>query len=71
MFSHIQLGARDLTSMIAFYEAVLAPLGLERMPDEDDGGPAGAGWQRPGNPATVRRFLHQISDLTGTSKAWA
>lgn len=50
MFSHIQLGARDLTSMIAFYEAVLAPLGLERMPDEDDGGPAGAGWQRPGKP---------------------
>ena len=33
--------------------------------------PTTFGWQRPGNPATVRRFLHQISDLTGTSKAWA
>jgi catechol 2,3-dioxygenase-like lactoylglutathione lyase family enzyme len=48
MFSHIQLGARDLASMIAFYEAILTPLGMERMPDEADGGPAGAGWQRPG-----------------------
>lgn len=33
--------------------------------------PTTFGWQRPGNPATVRRFLHQVSDLTGTSKAWA
>lgn len=47
MFSHIIIGARDLDGMTAFYEAVLAPLGLERMPDEDDGGPPGAGWQDP------------------------
>jgi dehydrogenase/reductase SDR family protein 12 len=33
--------------------------------------PTTFGWQRPGNPATVRRFLLQISELTGTSKAWA
>ncbi|MEI6252252.1 MAG: SDR family NAD(P)-dependent oxidoreductase [Mycobacteriaceae bacterium] len=32
--------------------------------------PTTFGWQRPENPARVRRFLHQVSDLTGTSKAW-
>lgn len=50
MFSHIQLGARDLPQMIAFYDAVLAPLGLTRMPDQNDSGPAGAGWQLAGQP---------------------
>ncbi|BBP76645.1 VOC family protein [Pseudomonas gingeri NCPPB 3146 = LMG 5327] len=48
MFSHIQLGARDLPRMIAFYEAVLAELGLVRMDDDQDNGPPGAGWQLPG-----------------------
>ena len=48
MYSHIQLGARDLQRMIAFYQAVLGELGLERMDDEEDGGPPGAGWQQPG-----------------------
>ncbi|WP_017904702.1 VOC family protein [Pseudomonas asplenii] len=48
MFSHIQLGARDLPRMTAFYEAVLAELGLVRMPDEADSGPPGAGWRMPG-----------------------
>ena len=33
--------------------------------------PTTFGWQRPENPATVRRFLQQVSELTGTSKAWA
>jgi dehydrogenase/reductase SDR family protein 12 len=32
--------------------------------------PTTFGWQRSGNPATVRRFLHQLSELTATSKAW-
>ncbi len=49
MFSHIQLGARDLPRMIAFYEPVLACLGLIRVPETDDQGPAGAGWQLPGS----------------------
>jgi len=48
MFSHIQLGARELARMVAFYDAVLAALGLVRMDDEDDGGPPGAIWHRPG-----------------------
>ncbi len=49
MFSHIQLGTRDLDRLAGFYDAVLAPLGLVRMPEEDDGGPAGVIWQRPGS----------------------
>lgn len=47
MFSHIQLGARDLQKMTAFYDAVLAELGLVRMPDDQDDGPPGSGWQHP------------------------
>lgn len=48
MFSHIIIGARDLALMGRFYDAVLAPLGLQRGPDEDDGGPAGILWHQPG-----------------------
>ncbi|SEE62716.1 VOC family protein [Pseudomonas coleopterorum] len=48
MFSHIQIGARDLPKMLTFYDHVLQTLGLIRIPDENDGGPDGAGWQRPG-----------------------
>lgn len=48
MFSHIIVGARDLASMGRFYDAVLAPLGLKRMAEGDDGGPDGIGWQVPG-----------------------
>jgi catechol 2,3-dioxygenase-like lactoylglutathione lyase family enzyme len=48
MFSHINLGARDLARMTAFYDAVLAPLGLVRVDVEDDGGPPGAMWTLPG-----------------------
>ncbi len=33
--------------------------------------PTTFGWQRPENPARVRRFLQQVSDLTGTSKIWS
>jgi catechol 2,3-dioxygenase-like lactoylglutathione lyase family enzyme len=48
MFSHIQIGARDLPKMIAFYDRIFSTLDLVRMPEENDGGPAGMGWQRPG-----------------------
>lgn len=48
MYSHIILGARDLELLGRFYDAVLAPLGLVRMGQEDDGGPPGIGWVIPG-----------------------
>lgn len=48
MFSHIQIGARDLPTMVAFYDAVLGCLGLVRLPSENDSGPPGEGWHQPG-----------------------
>ncbi|WEX85737.1 VOC family protein [Sinorhizobium garamanticum] len=48
MFSHIMVGTRDLESLTRFYDAVLAPIGLERGHQEDDGGPVGHTWRRPG-----------------------
>jgi catechol 2,3-dioxygenase-like lactoylglutathione lyase family enzyme len=48
MFSHIQIGARDLPKMVAFYDAVLGCLGLERIEGENDSGPPGEGWRQPG-----------------------
>jgi catechol 2,3-dioxygenase-like lactoylglutathione lyase family enzyme len=49
MFSHVMVGARDLARMGAFYDAVLAPLGLgRRWEGQDDGGPPGIGWAAPG-----------------------
>jgi catechol 2,3-dioxygenase-like lactoylglutathione lyase family enzyme len=48
MFSHIQVGVRDLKRMIAFYDKVLVSFGLERRNFHPDGAPPGALWQRPG-----------------------
>jgi catechol 2,3-dioxygenase-like lactoylglutathione lyase family enzyme len=31
MFSHVTLGTHDLPRAVAFYDAVLAPLGIERV----------------------------------------
>ncbi len=48
MFSHVMLGARDLKAMVGFYDAVLAPLGLERDEVPDAAGPGGVIWYVPG-----------------------
>lgn len=48
LFSHIILGARDLGRLTAFYDATLAPLGLVRVDEPEDGGPLGAMWVMPG-----------------------
>ncbi|MBS9476833.1 VOC family protein [Ancylobacter radicis] len=49
MFSHIILGARDLALLTGFYDKVLAPLGLTRLDEPSDGGPAGSMWVMPGS----------------------
>lgn len=49
MFSHIILGARDLSLLTAFYDKVLMPLGLTRVDEPSDGGPDGAMWVMPGS----------------------
>jgi len=43
MFSHITLGANDLAKAVAFYDAVLAPLGMERLYNRIEEGFAGYG----------------------------
>ena len=49
MFSYVSLGTRDVTRAIAFYDAVLAPLGHRRIPDYDpDGTSAAWGLDDPG-----------------------
>ena len=45
MFSHATIGSHDVARAIAFYDAVLAPLGIERVPSKY---PNWAAWQRPG-----------------------
>jgi catechol 2,3-dioxygenase-like lactoylglutathione lyase family enzyme len=66
MFSHVTVGCRDLSRSIAFYDAILLPLGLKQRTVTPDGGPPAACWvgaqglprfyvYRPfdGKPATV------------------
>lgn len=44
MFSHVTVGSNDLGAACAFYDAVLAPLGLRRRSVTPDGGPPSACW---------------------------
>ena len=63
--SHVSLGTADLDRAVAFYDRVLAPLGIKRL----DGFPGGAGWGRrwpefwvqvpiDGRPFTVGNGTH-------------
>lgn len=45
MFSHFTIGTHDLPRAEAFYDAVLAPLGIERVASKFSGW---AAWYRPG-----------------------
>lgn len=48
MYSHIQIGARDVPALAVFYDGVLATLGLVRIVhDDEDRGPAGAAGSAP------------------------
>jgi catechol 2,3-dioxygenase-like lactoylglutathione lyase family enzyme len=43
MFSHLTIGTNDLARAIAFYDAILAPLGIERAPGKFTGWASGTG----------------------------
>ncbi|MCD0503440.1 VOC family protein [Bordetella petrii] len=47
MYTHIQVGARDWPRLVAFYDAVLAPLGLLHQDTVETAGPAGVVWRPP------------------------
>ena len=45
MFSHVTIGTNNITRAVVFYDAVLAPLGIDRVPSKY---PNWAAWQSPG-----------------------
>ncbi|MFD1712426.1 VOC family protein [Ottowia sp. GY511] len=61
MFSHVSVGTRDLERAAAFYDAVLAPIGLCRRAVAPDGGPAAACWVQPGS-ALPRFYVYEPFD---------
>jgi catechol 2,3-dioxygenase-like lactoylglutathione lyase family enzyme len=61
MFSHITVGCNDIDRSAAFYDAVLAPIGMRRRPVTPDGGPAAACWVLPGQPLP-RFYIYQPYD---------
>lgn len=66
MFTHIQLGARDLPRLAAFYDHVLEPLGLIRLPSERDGGPPDAIWHYPGRHWPLFVIQYPFNGLPAT-----
>lgn len=66
MFSHIMLGAQDLTMMVPFYDAVLAPLDLHRDHQSDPEDPAGTIWKRVGKRWPQFAIRKPINGLPAT-----
>lgn len=54
MFSHVTVGTNDLAVASAFYDAVLAPIGIRRRQVIPDGGPPSACWVS--SKSTLPRF---------------
>jgi catechol 2,3-dioxygenase-like lactoylglutathione lyase family enzyme len=50
MISHVTIGTKDLYRAVAFYDAALVPLGIERVPSKYK---SWAAWRRPGEAATL------------------
>ena len=46
MFSHVTIGTQHLHRALAFYDATLAPLGIQRVPGTKYAG--WASWSEPG-----------------------
>jgi catechol 2,3-dioxygenase-like lactoylglutathione lyase family enzyme len=51
MFSHVTIGTMNLDRAVAFYDAVLSPLGIERVPGTKYAG--WASWRRGGGSETL------------------
>lgn len=48
MLSHVHVGARNLECLVAFYDALLAKLGLIQICEGNGGSAQGVGWPYPG-----------------------
>lgn len=44
-YAHIQIGARDVRALVAFYDVLLPRLGWVRGVEPDQAGPAGVFWR--------------------------
>lgn len=64
MFSHVMVGARDVDRLAAFYDAILLPLGLVRVPWGD--GPKGASWRHPGAKHPTFDVQEPVNGLPAT-----
>ena len=51
MLSHVTVGVSDQGRAVAFYDAVLRPLGLVRRPSRSE--PSAVGWHAPGQRVPV------------------
>jgi len=62
MFSHVTVGTSDLAAASDFYNALLAPLGLEQRVVAPDGGPTAACWVTP-HASLPRFYVYQPFDM--------
>ena len=79
-YAHIQIGAKDVWALVAFYDVLFSRLGWVRGVDPDHAGPAGVFWRHAdrrwpqfvvnepfdGQPATVGNGS-QVSFLTDST----
>lgn len=66
MFSHVTVGTNDIERAAAFYDAVLAPLGLRQRVIASDGGPAARCWIVPDRPLP-RFYVYEPFDGAAAS----
>lgn len=67
MFTHVMVGANDIGAMMAFYDAVLIPLGLHRATATGAMGPAGVIWQYPGQRWPQFALRHPLNGQPATA----
>ena len=66
MFDHMSLGVRDLARATAFYDGVLAPLGIVRvMTFDEPTGNASAGYDFPGGADATDNAAFWLEDRKG------
>jgi catechol 2,3-dioxygenase-like lactoylglutathione lyase family enzyme len=68
MFSHVTIGARDLSRAFEFYDAALAPLGIHRVPGTKYAG--WASWQRPGEAVRLWVGKPQNGQPASNGNGW-
>jgi catechol 2,3-dioxygenase-like lactoylglutathione lyase family enzyme len=68
MFSHVTIGARDLTRALEFYDAALAPLGIYRVPGRKYAG--WASWRRAGEAETLWVGKPQNGEPASNGNGW-